>query len=131
MTKNIITGQKVTAEKSQRAKELRQKMTPAEQRLWQQLRANRLDGWHFRRQQIIEGFIVDFYCHRAGLVIEVDGPIHDRQQAADTEREAIIRANGLKVLRFTNRQVMNEMQMVLNKIRQTLALNSPPRAGGG
>jgi very-short-patch-repair endonuclease len=118
--KNIITGQKVTAEKAQRAKELRQKMTPAEQRLWQQLRANRLDGWHFRRQQIIEGFIVDFYCHRAGLVIEVDGPIHEKQQVADAEREAILRANGLKVLRFTNRKVMNDMQTVLQEIRRVL-----------
>lgn len=118
--KNIITGQKVTEQKVRRAKELRQKMTPAEQRLWQQLRANRLDGWHYRRQQIIEGFIVDFYCHRAGLVIEVDGPIHARQQAADAERETILRARGLTVLRFTNRQVMNDMRTVLQEIRRVL-----------
>lgn len=121
MTKNIVTGQKVAAEKAQRAKELRQKMTPAERRLWQQLRANRLDGWHFRRQQIIEGFIVDFYCHRAGLIVEVDGPIHEKQQSADAEREAILRAKGLNVLRFSNRQVMNDLQAVMNKIRQTVA----------
>jgi len=58
--KNIITGQKVSPEKLERAKELRREMTPAERRLWQRLRANRLDGWHFRRQQVIDGFIVDF-----------------------------------------------------------------------
>ena len=95
-------------------------MTPAERRLWQQLRANRLDNWHFRRQQIIAGFIVDFYCHRAKLVIEVDGPIHDKQQEADAEREAILRALGLTVLRFTNRQVMNDMPAVLSNIREVL-----------
>ena len=117
---NIITGQKVTAEKAQRARELRQNMTPAEQRLWQQLRANRLDDWHFRRQQIIDGFIVDFYCNRARLVIEVDGPIHQKQQAADAEREAILRARGLTILRFTNRQVMNDMPTVLQEIRGVL-----------
>ena len=51
-------------------------MTPAEKILWQELRANKL-GVHFRRQQAIAGFIVDFYCHKAGLVVEVDGDIHD------------------------------------------------------
>jgi very-short-patch-repair endonuclease len=118
--KNIIIGQKVTEQKAQRARELRQKMTPAERRLWQQLRANRLDNWHFRRQQIIDGFIVDFYCHRAGLVIEVDGPIHEDQQEADAEREAILRTRELTILRFTNRQVMNDMPTVLQEIRRVL-----------
>jgi very-short-patch-repair endonuclease len=70
--KNIIPGQKVTKEKLQRAKELRREMTPAEKLLWNELRANKL-GVHFRRQQVIAGFIVDFYCHKVGLVVEVDG----------------------------------------------------------
>ena len=60
--KNIIPGQKVTKEKLLRAKELRSEMTPAEKILWNELRANKL-GVHFRRQQVIQGFIVDFYCH--------------------------------------------------------------------
>ena len=129
-SKNIVVGQKVTPEKRQRARELRQKMTPAERELWQKLRANRLDGWHFRRQQIIDGFIVDFYCHQAGLVIEVDGPIHASQQEADAEREAVLRRRGLTILRFTNREVMNRMRTVLSTIRQALP-DSPPRSGEG
>lgn len=60
--KNIIPGQKVTKEKLERAKELRREMTPAEKRLWQEVRGKKL-GVHFRRQQVIAGFIVDFYCH--------------------------------------------------------------------
>jgi very-short-patch-repair endonuclease len=60
--KNILPGQRVTKEKLQRAKELRREMTPAEKILWEKLRANKL-GVHFRRQQVIAGFIVDFYCH--------------------------------------------------------------------
>ena len=69
--KNIVTNQKVTAQKLQRAtpalaggarEELRREMTPAEKILWEELRANKL-GVHFRRQQVIQGFIVDFYCH--------------------------------------------------------------------
>ncbi len=75
---NIVTGQIVSPEKLKRAKELRRNMTPAERRIWKHLRANQLDGWHFRRQQIIDGFIVDFYCHKAKLVIEIDGPIHQQ-----------------------------------------------------
>ena len=85
--KNIITNQKVTKEKLQRAKELRRNMTPAEKMLWGELRANKL-GIHFRRQQIIEGFIVDFYCHKASLVIEVDGEstICNRRKMPDERR---------------------------------------------
>ena len=77
---NIIIGQKVSPEKIKRAKELRQNMTPAEKILWQYLRAERFHNLKFRRQQIIEGFIVDFYCHSLRLVIEVDGEIHEHQQ---------------------------------------------------
>ena len=80
--KNIIPGQHVTAQKQQRAKELRRNMTPAEKILWNELRANKL-GVHFRRQQVIQGFIVDFYCHKAALVVEVDGDIHDLQKEED------------------------------------------------
>jgi len=74
--KNIVSGQQITKEKFQKAKELRRDMTSAEKVLWNELRGNKL-GVHFRRQQIIAGFIVDFYCHRAGLVIELDGDIHN------------------------------------------------------
>ena len=68
--KNIIPGQKVTKEKLERAKELRREMTPAEKLLWKEVRAKKL-GVRFRRQQVIAGFIVDFYCHKAALVVEV------------------------------------------------------------
>ena len=122
----IVTGQKVTAEKREMARELRRSMTPAERVLWQQLRANRLDDRHFRRQQIIDGFIVDFYCHEAGLIIEVDGPIHDTQREADAEREAILNGRGLTILRFANRQVMNDMNGVLREIRGCLGVADPP-----
>ena len=74
--KSIITEQAVTKAKLERAKELRREMTPAEKLLWQQIRAKKL-GVRFRHQQVIQGFIVDFYCHRAGLIVEVDGDVHD------------------------------------------------------
>ena len=121
----IITGQKVTAEKHALAKELRRNMTLAERVLWQELRANRLDGCHFRRQQIIDGFIVDFYCHQAALIIEVDGPIHDSQKEADAERQAILEGRGLTVLRFSNKRVMNDLRQVLLEIAECLEKPAP------
>ena len=116
----IITGQHITAEKRAMAKELRKNMTPAERRLWNELRAKRLDGWHFRRQQVIDGFIVDFFCYRAGLIIEVDGLIHEKQREADAEREAALKGRGLRLIRFTNQEVMNGLGSVLRGIRMAL-----------
>ncbi len=72
-------------------------MTPAEKILWQELHANKL-GVHFRRQQIIVGFIVDFYCYQAALMIEVDGEIYDLQQEEDARREKVLSEMGLRIV---------------------------------
>ena len=117
--KNIIPGQTVTKEKLQRAKELRRDMTPAEKILWQELRANKM-GVHFRRQQVIEGFIVDFYCHKAALVIEMDGDIHDLQQEEDARREKVLKDMGLEIVRFRNEEVMKNLSAVVGKIRRCI-----------
>jgi very-short-patch-repair endonuclease len=122
--KNIVTGQKVTKEKLERAKELRREMTPAEKILWNELRANKL-GVHFRRQQVIQGFIVDFYCHKAGLVVEVDGDIHDLQEDEDERREKALSALGLRIVRFGNDEVVRDVSAVVGKIKE-LVLNSKP-----
>jgi very-short-patch-repair endonuclease len=119
--KNIISGQKVTKEKLQRAKEFRRNMTPAEKILWQELRANKL-SIHFRRQQIIAGFIVDFYCHKAELVIEVDGEIHDLQQDEDARREKALCELGLKIVRFKNYEVIRDLSEVMEKIRELIPI---------
>ena len=121
--RNIIIGQKVSPDKIQRAKELRQKMTSAEKILWQHLRAKRFHGLKFRRQQIIAGFIVDFYCHSLRLIIEVDGKIHNKQKEQDLERESILKAKGLQVIRFTNQQVIEDVETVLRAIALTFDKN--------
>jgi len=110
---NIVIGQKVTSTKVQRAKELRRQMTQEEKILWQHLRANRLHRFHFRRQQIIDGFIVDFYCHAARLVIEVDGKIHQQQVEYDADRDRILSARGLRLLRISNEDVRQNLEQVL------------------
>lgn len=115
----IIPGQRVTKEKLERARELRRDMTPAEKILWQELRADKL-GAHFRRQQIIAGFIVDFYCHRAALVVEVDGDVHDLQQEDDARREKALSELGLRTIRFRNDEVVRKLSAVVGKIKEQL-----------
>ncbi len=114
--KNIIPGQKINPEKLQRARELRHEMTPAEKMLWQPLRGNKLGVLHFRRQQIIAGFIVDFYCHAASLVIEIEGEIHQQQQEYDAERDKVLSEMGLRVLHIPNEEVLKDLPQVLKKI---------------
>ncbi len=114
--KNIIPGQRVTKQKLERSRELRREMTPAEKLLWQQVRAKKL-GVRFRRQQIIAGFIVDFYCHKAALVVEVDGDIHDLQQEEDARREKVLSEMGLRIVRFRNDEVVKSLSVVVGNIR--------------
>lgn len=117
--KNIVTDQRVTKAKLERAKELRREMTPAEKLLWQEIRANKL-GVRFRRQQVIQGFIVDFYCHRAALVVEVDGDVHDLQQDEDARREKVLSELGLRIVRFRNDEVVRNLSAVVGRIKERL-----------
>ena len=122
---NVLRGE--TARKRELARQMRREMTPAEFRLWQHLRANKLDGWHFRRQVVIEGFIVDFYCVRLQLVIEVDGDIHDLQPDYDRERSEILERLGLRMIRFHNDQIMSDVFAVVAAIREEIALIGHPQ----
>jgi very-short-patch-repair endonuclease len=119
----IVTNQRVSKDKLFLAKELRKEMTPAEAVLWQHLRHNRLAGYHFRRQQLIRGFIVDFYCHHVSLVIEIDGGIHADQPEYDAEREVCLTDLGLRVLRFRNEEVLYQLESVCQAIQD--AINAP------
>jgi very-short-patch-repair endonuclease len=121
--KNIIPGQKVAKEKRERARELRHEMTHAEKILWQELRGNKL-GVHFRRQQVIEGFIVDFYCHKAGLVIELDGNVHEEeiQKESDALRDKVLNELGLRVVRFRNEEVAKKLSHVVEKVREPILM---------
>ena len=102
------------------AREMRHSPTPAEQALWQHLRNRQMCGVKFRRQHAISRFIVDFYAPQARLVIEVDGGIHVHRQEEDAVRQATLENLNLRVLRFTNEQVLNEMEAVLESIAEML-----------
>ncbi|MBI5880161.1 MAG: endonuclease domain-containing protein [Chloroflexi bacterium] len=97
-------------------------MPSPEQRLWAQLRADRLGGWHFRRQHPVGPYIVDFLCAKALLVIEVDGDSHAEQAVYDEERTRWLTSEKhYRVLRFTNRAVMQNLNGVLEAIQEALA----------
>jgi very-short-patch-repair endonuclease len=116
----IIPGQNIDPALLEAAKQLRKNMTPQEKVLWGHLRANRLGGLHFRRQQIIDGYIVDFFCHKAGLVVEVDGPIHLKQKDYDRERDEQFNSRGLRVVHIKNDEIDQNLEGVLRKIRAVL-----------
>src|ERR1700681_4733576 len=124
-----------------RAKQLRQTMTRAETLLWRYLKADRIDGLGFRRQVPIRNYIADFACFSVSLIIELDGESHDfeERQKADQKRDAFFLSEGFQVLRFTNDQVMSNLEGVVEAIRQAAASRasglspSPtlPHKGGG
>lgn len=111
-----VVGQKIQHAKGERARQFRREMTPAEQRLWQCLRGNRLEGFHLRRQQIIDGFIVDFYCHAAAVVVEVDGSVHQAHVEYDRERDRLLSARGFRTIRVLNDELEQDLLGVLKRI---------------
>src|SRR3984957_7709898 len=131
----------VSQRQRNRAKQLRQAMTRAETLLWRHLKADRIDGLGFRRQVPIQNYIADFVCMSAKIVVELDGESHDFQerQNADHTRDAFFVSEGFQVLRFTNEQVMSNLEGVVETIRQVAANRlrglplSPalPHRGGG
>jgi len=105
------------------ARQMRAEPTLAERKLWKHIRGLKLNGIKFRRQHIINRFIVDFYCPDAKLVVEVDGEIHKKQKSSDRERDAFLQELGYRVLRFTNQEVFMQLPEVLDRI-QTTSLES-------
>jgi very-short-patch-repair endonuclease len=114
--RGIVTGQSVDSGMVERAAALRKEMTATEGLLWARIRAGRLEGFHFRRQQVIGRYIADFYCHTVRLVVEVDGSSHADQERHDRKRDEEIQALGLRVLRISSRDVVENLERVLGEI---------------
>ncbi len=108
------------------ARLLRNNETPAEKLLWTRLNKNQLNGFRFKRQHPIAGYIADFYCHKLKLVIEVDEPYHNQmeQKLKDDNRNKVMSEFGLKVLRFSEADILNSLEKVLNEIKS--CINSNP-----
>ena len=102
------------------AREKRTKPTEAENLLWQHIRRSQFHELSFRREHSIGRFIVDFYCKKAKLVIEVDGPIHQYQEEEDKIRQEYLENQQLKVLRFSNDNVQSNTNAVIKQIELSL-----------
>jgi len=105
---------------TERARQVRRAPTPSEDRLWQALRGRALGG-RFYRQKPIGPFVPDFVCERPHLVVEVDGPVHDRQVERDAERRRCLEDSGYPVLRVSAAEVEEGLDCVLARIRATLS----------
>jgi very-short-patch-repair endonuclease len=105
------------------AKKLRDNATEAEEKLWLAVKNNQIDGFKFRRQHPLSFYIADFYCHALKLVIEIDGGYHlkKEQQLLDEERTKNIEFQGLKVIRFTNEEVLAQLPNVIDAIKAFIA----------
>ncbi len=128
---HIVCGQPVTPSLKARSRELRQAATAEEQRLWQELRAHRSTALQFRRQQVIGLFIVDFYCHAARLIVEVDGGIHRIQRDEDRSRDEWLKTRGFRVLRVTNDDVMGKLSQTISVIASLVRARTTPSPRGG
>jgi len=100
----------------ERARELRKNLTPAETLLWKNLKGKKINGFDFDRQKPIDRFIVDFYCKILKLAIEVDGQSHDFKIEYDVTRQKRLESFGIKVIRFTEKEVLHDLDNVLTEI---------------
>lgn len=119
----------------ERAKHMRANPTPPELKLWLALRANRFESQQFTRQTIIAPYIVDFASKAAKLVIEIDGDTHSGDSRYDADRTKFLESLGYRVIRFTNHEVLTNMEGVLTAIAEALRASPlspalPPRGEG-
>ena len=130
---SLNSKQKLVPIAKQLARTLRKNATPAEKIFWEAVRNRKFLNKKFYRQHPIyfdllgkeTFFIADFYCHEEKLVVEIDGGYHIRQQDHDELRTAIINLLNIKVIRFSNEQVIDDLKNVLNQIAKFIKANSP------
>ena len=111
------------------AKALRGNPTKAEKLLWNKLKSRKLDGIKFRFQVPYDSFILDFLCPSNKIIIELDGPIHNLQKQHDKARDEYFEAKGYRILRFSNDEVVYNIEKVLKRISSELATPKPPIEG--
>ncbi len=113
------------------AKDQRSMHTRAEDLFWQQVRAGRFHGYKFKRQVPIAPYIVDFLCSAARVVVELDGAPHDdpKQKAHDEARDAFLRGQGFRVLRFSNDIMLGNGNLVLDSVRRAIEAELGPSPG--
>jgi very-short-patch-repair endonuclease len=104
------------------ARSLRKQSTRAEEILWRRLRASRFHGAKFRRQVPLDRYVVDFYCHAAKLIVEIDGKQHEWQSGYDDGRTEELQRLGLRIMRLANEEICGDLDAALERIRVELRL---------
>jgi very-short-patch-repair endonuclease len=116
-----------------RARALRRNMTDAERSIWRVLRLSQIDGHRFRRQVPLGPYIVDFVCHDARLIIEIDGGQHDRSSSGEAKRARFLQDQGYRMLRFWNNEVLSNLEgvhaMIAEDLRHHPHPGPPPSRG--
>ncbi len=112
------------------AREIRRDSTFEEKKVWSHLRNRRYKNLRFRRQHVIEGFVVDFYCHELKLVIEIDGKVHEKQDY-DELRGLLIEEKGFIVIRISHEDINRDINNLLNKINKMAPPPLPLGEGAG
>ena len=117
---NLFKGAEPT--KFEFARKMRQRLTDAEEKLWQQLRNRKINGAKFRRQHPVSFYVLDFYCHEIKLAVELDGEIHETKtnKEYDNNRTQVLYELGITVLRFTNTEVEKDITNVIKEINSHL-----------
>jgi len=102
------------------ARQLRKEQTKAEKIVWEQIRNRKFRGLKFRRQHVIEGFVLDFYCPEIKLGIEVDGGIHLKRKDYDELRREVIESEGITIVRITNKELLDRKRSILEKLNNIM-----------
>ncbi|MFH0977589.1 MAG: DUF559 domain-containing protein [Spirochaetota bacterium] len=105
----------------QLARDMRNNMTIAEKKLWSAINKKQIDGFKFRNQHPVNRYILDFYCDNKQLAIEVDGDVHIKKQEDDKYRDEFLNSLSIRVLRFSNNDIMTDLDTVINKIKKELS----------
>ncbi len=127
----VTRNQFVTREKLELARDLRRRMTPQEKVVWHALRNDAVGALHFRRQQVIAGYVVDFYCASAKLAVEIDGDSHLGRIEHDAVRDRALSEMGITTLRIGNSEVDRDLDGVLKKIEERTSPLTPLPSGEG
>ena len=106
MRGEVVRNQKVNSQKVEIAREFRKKSTPSEELVWSIIRNRKILGLKWRRQQIIDGFITDFFCAEFNIALEIDGEIHDNADVQETDliREQVFAQKGIRTIRINNQE---------------------------
>lgn len=100
------------------AKDMRKNMTEAEETLWSAINKRQINGLKFRRQHPIYRYVLDFYCYKKQLAIEVDGEVHKKHKDNDTYRDEFLKSIGIRTIRLRNAEIINNLNSVVEKIKQ-------------